>query len=117
MTRKLFFFWICSLFLISSYSWAQNDLLENAPEALNDAGPPPTKIQGSSKSALAPKKSEGNVLDFEGEVIEGERRRPDLFLQMSIDNVKFDSLIYQRDDFNDYLDIDRKSRTRYLKLK
>ena len=50
-------------------------------------------------------------------VIEGERRRPDLFLQMSIDNVKFDSLIYQRDDFNDYLDVDRKSRTRYIKLK
>ena len=118
MTKKLFLFWSCSLFLISSYSWAQNDVLENAPEVLNDPGPPPTKIQGSStKSSLSSKKTEGNVLDFEGEVIEGERRRPDLFLQMSIDNVKFDSLIYQRDDFNDYLDIDRKSRTRYLKLK
>ena len=58
-----------------------------------------------------------NVLDFEGEVIEGERRRPDLFLQMSIDNVKFDSLIYNREDFNDYLEVDRRGRTRYLKLK
>ena len=66
------------------------------------------------------KKSKDNVgaiLDFEGEVIEGERRRPDLFLQISIDNIKFDSLIYNRDDFNDYLEVDRKSRTRFLKMK
>ena len=59
----------------------------------------------------------GAILDFEGEVIEGERRRPDLFLQISIDNIKFDSLIYNRDDFNDYLEVDRKSRTRFLKMK
>lgn len=59
----------------------------------------------------------GAILDFEGEIIEGERRRPDLFLQISIDNIKFDSLIYNREDFNDYLEVDRKSRTRFLKMK
>jgi hypothetical protein len=64
-----------------------------------------------------PKENVGAILDFEGEVIEGERRRPDLFLQISIDNIKFDSLIYNRDDFNDYLEVDRKSRTRFLKMK
>lgn len=63
------------------------------------------------------KENVGAILDFEGEVIEGERRRPDLFLQISIDNIKFDSLIYNRDDFNDYLEVDRKSRTRFLKMK
>lgn len=63
------------------------------------------------------KSSQGQVLDFEGEVIEGERRRPDLFLQMSIENVKFDSLMYQREDFNDYLEVDRKSRNRFLRYK
>jgi len=85
-----------------------------APGSLK--APPPTKSQPPAEKKVGAKRS-GNVLDFEGEVIEGERRRPDLFLQMSIDNVKFDSLIYQRDDFNDYLEVDRKSRTRYLKLK
>lgn len=72
------------------------------------------------KPELSPKKSKDNVgaiLDFEGEVIEGERRRPDLFLQISIDNVKFDSLIYNRDDFNDYLEVDRKSRNKFFKMK
>lgn len=72
---------------------------------------------GSSGIGVKQKENVGAILDFEGEVIEGERRRPDLFLQISIDNIKFDSLIYNRDDFNDYLEVDRKSRTRFLKMK
>lgn len=72
--------------------------------------------QGSTASVPTTKAKE-QVLDFEGEVIEGERRRPDLFLQMSIEQVKFDSLIFQRDDFNDYLEVDRQSRSRYLRYK
>lgn len=101
------------------FLYAQSDTVELSDESLNDTG-----ISDQAKSEEKPKEvppgkksGPGNVLDFEGEVIEGERRRPDLFLQMSIDNVKFDSLIYQRDDFNDYLDVDRKSRSRYIKLK
>lgn len=70
-----------------------------------------------SAGSIGKKENVGAILDFEGEVIEGERRRPDLFLQISIDNIKFDSLIYNRDDFNDYLEVDRKSRTRFLKMK
>lgn len=79
-----------------------------------------TTATGTAKPDLSPKKTKDNVgaiLDFEGEVIEGERRRPDLFLQISIDNVKFDSLIYNRDDFNDYLEVDRKSRNKFFKMK
>lgn len=73
--------------------------------------------KSSNGGSLGKKENVGAILDFEGEVIEGERRRPDLFLQISIDNIKFDSLIYNRDDFNDYLEVDRKSRTRFLKMK
>lgn len=78
-----------------------------------------TVNKGNQKNNMKGKDKDGvgAILDFEGEVIEGERRRPDLFLQMSIDNIKFDSLIYNRDDFNDYLEVDRKSRTRFLKMK
>ncbi len=75
------------------------------------------KSNGVDTKKLKEKDNVGAILDFEGEVIEGERRRPDLFLQISIDNIKFDSLIYNRDDFNDYLEVDRKSRTRFLKMK
>lgn len=74
-------------------------------------------VKSSSGDSKKQKDNVGAILDFEGEVIEGERRRPDLFLQISIDNIKFDSLIYNRDDFNDYLEVDRKSRTRFLKMK
>ncbi len=76
-----------------------------------------TVSKSSTGGSLGKKENVGAILDFEGEVIEGERRRPDLFLQISIDNIKFDSLIYNRDDFNDYLEVDRKSRTRFLKMK
>lgn len=76
----------------------------------------PTAQSATPTAAPAPS-GRGQVLDFEGEVIEGERRRPDLFLQMSIENVKFESLMYNREDFNDYLEVDRKSRTRFLRYK
>lgn len=111
--NKIFVEVLVLFFGACSITFAQVDTLTN------DSIPQPQTKSQPARPAAAPKKAtgSGNVLDFEGEVIEGERRRPDLFLQMSIDNVKFDSLIYQRDDFNDYLEVDRKSRTRYLKLK
>lgn len=125
---------LTGLILGASLSFAQDADLESltVPE---DAKPPVAKkadatelsLPDSSASATVMKKNTdskkpakdnvGAILDFEGEVIEGERRRPDLFLQISIDNIKFDSLIYNRDDFNDYLEVDRKSRTRFLKMK
>lgn len=83
-------------------------------DAIKSTTTPQTKPDLSLKKT---KDNVGAILDFEGEVIEGERRRPDLFLQISIDNVKFDSLIYNRDDFNDYLEVDRKSRNKFFKMK
>ena len=109
------------------FSLAQEDAQETLPlnldepaEASAESAAPKEKSDlslGKKSTAARKQAPRDHVLDFEGEVIEGERRRPDLFLQMSIDNVKFDSLIYNRDDFNDYLEVDRKSRTRFLKLK
>lgn len=61
--------------------------------------------------------SKGQVLDFEGEVIEGERKRPDLFLQISTKDLSFDSLLYLRKNFNDYHEVDKKSRNNYFKVK
>lgn len=85
-----------------------------ATDAIKSTTATPAKPDLSLKKT---KDNVGAILDFEGEVIEGERRRPDLFLQISIDNVKFDSLIYNRDDFNDYLEVDRKSRNKFFKMK
>ena len=57
------------------------------------------------------------VLDFEGEVIEGERKRPDLFLQLSSKDLNSDSLLFIRKNFNDFLEVDHKTRNRYFRLK
>jgi hypothetical protein len=55
------------------------------------------------------------VLDFEGEEIEGERMRPDLFLQITGEDLSFDSLIYLRENFNDFHEIEKKSKPRYVR--
>ncbi|MBK7961148.1 MAG: hypothetical protein IPK04_08010 [Bdellovibrionales bacterium] len=54
------------------------------------------------------------VLDFEGEVIEGESIRPDLFLQILTPDVNLDSIVYLRKDFNDFQRFDRNQKPRYL---
>ena len=58
-----------------------------------------------------PIKSTGkNVLDFEGDVIEGERKRPDLFLEMKTNDLNLDEVLYSRDHFNDFLTLDKNNR-------
>lgn len=51
----------------------------------------------NAKSAQKP-----NILDFEADVIEGKKAKPDLFLQMDNGKQNLDSLIYMRSDFNDF---------------
>jgi hypothetical protein len=62
--------------------------------------------------AVEPPKSQ--TLDFEGEVIEGESMRPDLFLQILTPDVNLDSIIYMRRDFNDFQKYDRNQKPKYL---
>ncbi len=62
--------------------------------------------------AQTPPKSQ--TLDFEGEVIEGEAMRPDLFLQISTPDVNLDSIVYMRKDFNDFHKFDKNQKPKYL---
>lgn len=62
--------------------------------------------------AEGPPKSQ--TLDFEGEVIEGEAMRPDLFLQISTPDVNLDSIVYMRKDFNDFHKFDKNQKPKYL---
>ena len=68
------------------------------------------KTISETPEAKTPTKSSGNVLDFEAEVIEGQRKAPQLFLQMQIETVNLDSVVYLRKNFNDFhsLEKDRK---------
>lgn len=62
--------------------------------------------------------AEKPVLDFEADVIEGEKRKPDLFIQLEGGaSDSMDSILYSRDDFNDYQEIDRKWRPKMRRIK
>lgn len=84
------------IFLVSAYgSFAQSPTFE-------------------STAAGADVKKE-NTLNFDGDVIEGERKRPDLFLQLRSDELNIDSLIYTRPDFNDFFELEKDARPLYIK--
>lgn len=54
-----------------------------------------------------------NVLDFEADVIEGERSSPSILIQMDLQSPNIDTLVFQRKNFNDFHQIDMKRRSKY----
>lgn len=57
-----------------------------------------------------------NVLDFDAEVIEGERKTPSVFLEIGTENPNMESVIFQRPDFNDFHVLDSKRRQQFQPL-
>lgn len=53
------------------------------------------------------------VLDFEADIIEGERKNPQLFLQLGAETPDLDAVLFQRKDFNDFHDVEKKRKPRY----
>ncbi len=74
--------------------------------ALGQDTPAPAK-----KNATAAK----NVLYFEGEIVEGELKKPKLFLELGAKIDDPDSILLSRDDFNDFHKVDMKRRFRFIK--
>src|SRR5688572_4337247 len=58
-----------------------------------------------------------NVLSFEADMVEGEKRRPDLFLQTDVEELSLDNILYIRRDFNDFHSIDSKRRPRHFRFR
>lgn len=56
------------------------------------------------------------VLDFDADVIEGERKTPSVFLEIGTENPTMESVIFQRPDFNDFHVLDSKRRQQYQPL-
>lgn len=83
----------------------------HAEELLEEA---PTVAPVQTPTGNSGKKDRMNVLDFEGEVIEGERKKPDLILQIAPQDLSFESLLYKRTDFNDFLEVDKNTRPRFI---
>ncbi len=64
----------------------------------------------SGSAAFAAEKAD--VLDFEAEVIEGEKKAPELFLQLDTENTELGAVLYDRKTFNDFHANDRNRRPR-----
>lgn len=57
--------------------------------------------------------SRPEVLDFEGDVIEGQKKAPELFLQLDVEKADLSSVLYDRRDFNDFHAVDSKRRPKF----
>lgn len=55
---------------------------------------------------------ETNVLDFDADIIEGQKKAPDIFLQADVERPSIDTVLYQRRDFNDFHAMDSRLRPR-----
>ena len=54
--------------------------------------------------------AETNVLNFEADVIEGERKNPNVFIQLDIGTPNLDTVLFQRNNFNDFHAQDKNRR-------
>jgi len=66
---------------------------------------------------VARQKQAENLLDFEAEVIEGEKKRPELFLDIKAGDGNVGSGLYLRPHFDDFFAVDKKRRPRFIKSK
>lgn len=66
----------------------------------------------TSQEKKAPKDA---VLNFDSDLIEGIKHKPDLFLQNNVQELSLDSIIYLRKDFNDFHAVDSKRRPRHVR--
>ena len=57
--------------------------------------------------------SKENLLDFEDNIIEGEVKTPDIFLQVTNDEIELENIEFDRKNFNSFFKEDKKYRPRY----
>ncbi len=117
---KLKAFWsisIAATLFMSQSLWSQDfpEVEQLGTGDMNEVpvADPKKKTDPKAKKAKAP----DAVLNFEGDMIEGEKRRPDLFLQTNVEDLSLDSILYLRKDFNDFHVVDHKRRPRHFRFK
>jgi hypothetical protein len=96
---------------LSTLTLAQNSGAD--VEAISDK--PKMKVRTTAQSVKQPKGE--NLLDFEAEVIEGEKKRPELFLDIKAGDGDVGSGLYIRPNFDDFFIVDKKRRARFIKSK
>jgi len=87
--------WIASLLVIFA---SQSLAAETTPPPAPPAAPHPAARQHSAPGArVAP-----SVLNFDADVIEGEKTNPDLFIQLGNQQPSLEAVIYGRKNFNEF---------------
>lgn len=89
---------------LASIAWASGALAQ--PSATGDHKKPAV----SKQAAPANPAQRNETLNFESDVIEGQKRAPDLFLQTENQKIGPEALIYIRPDFNDFQRDDQGQR-------
>lgn len=64
----------------------------------------------STLSFAEDKKDKIETLDFEADVIEGQKKSPELFLQLDVQQLELNAVLYNRKSFNDFHSVDHKRR-------
>lgn len=85
---------------------------DDAASADKDAENQPAPTADATHAKVGEKNKPG-VLDFEAELIEGERKSPDLFLQLQSGTPNLDAILFQRTNFNDFHNVEKKRRPLY----
>jgi hypothetical protein len=73
--------------------------------------------QSDAKKSTKPASTSSNVLDFEADVIEGERTAPSILIQMDLQSPNLDTLVFQRKNFNDFHLIDMRRKPKFRGIK
>jgi len=60
--------------------------------------------------------SNSNVLNFDADVIQGERKRPDLFIQLGGATTNMEAVLYGRQNFNDFHAVDQVLRPSFYEV-
>lgn len=89
-----------------------------AQEEHPDSSAPPSEPEKTTTDSKAAATTPGarkkpGVLDFEAELIEGERKSPDLFLQLQSGTPNLDAILFQRTNFNDFHNVEKHRRPLY----
>jgi hypothetical protein len=91
-------------------------VIEIAP-LLARAQQPALAQPANSQPKVVRQKQGENLLDFEAEVIEGEKKRPELFLDIKAGDGNVGSGLYLRPNFDDFFAVDKKRRPKFIKAK
>ncbi len=112
MSKKLVII-LCVFFSIICN--AQKEKINSSSKDLVAASVTSTTSSANSKAETtsSTNSKQSNILDFDADVIEGERTGPSILVQMDLQTPNLDTLVYQRKNFNDFHVIDMRRKPKF----